>query len=155
MIRLGPYVKSYSSLPAASAATSDKTAKVWAVVESMPAIPGTAGLFGGALERTFEEVYEYSNVEDGVESLVRSSMGVSIRTVWKVVAEQRKEGQQLTVVVEGEITCPRLLSGVIVKQEGKNWSSVSEKLVEAVRKVEDTGAGAVMDSHGGVEAVDL
>ncbi|CAI4216299.1 unnamed protein product [Parascedosporium putredinis] len=72
--------------------------------------------------------YEFTDLEKGMFVRLRSPLSVMMETVWEVREVEGSPGA-LELVEEVNISCSRLLVGVIKGQCEGNWKGIHEKMV--------------------------
>lgn len=79
--------------------------KILDVVENVP-----KGIWGSNVEST----YEFTNVEKGLFSRIKSPLNINMETLWEV--RPAEDGEGLELVEEADITCSKLLVGIVKGQ---------------------------------------
>lgn len=79
--------------------------KILDVVENVP-----KGIWGSNVEST----YEFTSVEKGLFSRIKSPLNISMETLWEV--REAEDGEGLELVEEADITCSKLLVGIVKGQ---------------------------------------
>lgn len=95
---------------------------VYEVTDRVHALP--AGLWDSDVVST----YEFTDLEKGMFVRLRSPLSVMMETVWEVREVEGSPGA-LELVEEVNISCSRLLVGVIKGQCEGNWKGIHEKMV--------------------------
>ena len=67
-----------------------------------------------------------TDVDDGVDFLVHAPMGAVQRGTWRVVG---KDGEGWTLVIETELTCSRLLMGIMKGKAEGNVPAMGKAVV--------------------------
>jgi len=86
---------------------------------------------------------EITDIEKGVEWVIRAPLGLVQRTLWTVETagekdEEVEEGERekrLVLVEDVEIRCPRLLVGTAKGKCEGNWKGVHKKWLENLEKM--------------------
>ncbi|KAI1082977.1 hypothetical protein F5B20DRAFT_578052 [Whalleya microplaca] len=86
---------------------------------------------------------EFADFAEGLWVRIHSPLGVVMETTWKI-RERTGGGEGLELVEDVEISCSKLLLGIVKGQVEGNWKGIHQKLiariVEEVEKAGDGGA---------------
>ncbi|KAI1338632.1 hypothetical protein F5Y15DRAFT_416854 [Xylariaceae sp. FL0016] len=77
---------------------------------------------------------EFVDFADGLWVRIRSPMGVVMETKW-FVREKKEGGGGLELVEDVDVSCTKLLLGIVKGQVENNWKGIHERIVK--RMVED------------------
>ncbi|KAF2267135.1 hypothetical protein CC78DRAFT_530941 [Lojkania enalia] len=140
LIKLDPELAYYETLPSNESMPNTKRYKV---TDHMHALP--KGLWDTTV--TFES--HITNIEDGVEWIIKAPLGLVQRTFWRLVKreelEKRKEKpterenhekSEWCLVEEVEIKASRLLVGTVKGKCEENWRGVHGRFVGHLKAVE-------------------
>lgn len=126
-----PDSKPVEPIPAARGAKAldGAVAKVYRVTDLVHALP--AGIWDSNVVST----YEFIDTAAGVFIRIRSPLSVVMETLWEVRdADKPAEGDAaasgLLLAEDVEISCSRLLVGVVRSQCDANWKGIHEKMVK-------------------------
>jgi len=138
LIRLDPDLSSYEEVPAPATAKDDT--KYYKVTDVMHALP--AGLW----DSTVAFAAEITDIENGVEWVVRAPLGLVQRTLFTIeeasdddlCGEQdpEKKSGRLALVEDVEIRCSRLLVGTVKGKIEGNWKGIHKRWIEHLATME-------------------
>jgi hypothetical protein len=88
---------------------------------------------------------EITDIENGVEWIVRAPLGLVQKSLWTVEAASERDRGEEDEAVEGrwvlvedvEIRCSRLLIGTVKGKCEENWRGVHERWVGKLNEVQD------------------
>lgn len=142
MIRLDPDFSSYEEVTATKngdAALKDNT-RYYKVTDVMHALP--AGLW----DSTVAFAAEMTDVENGVDWVVRAPLGLVQRTLFTIEEageedlrdeqDPEKRSDRLVLVEDVEIRCSRLLIGTVKSKIEGNWKGIHKRWIEQLDKLE-------------------
>ncbi len=69
--------------------------------------------------------YEFTDTEDGVFVRIRSPLSVVLDTIWTI----KGEDGDLEMVEDANISCSRLLVGVVKSQCENGWAKIHAKMI--------------------------
>ncbi len=134
-IRLDPHLISVHELPADN--LSSPQTKYYEVIDHAEFMP--AGLWSGSVKTR----HEYTDVEGGVDHILRAPLGVEMTTRWRVIEgnvndrdpvdEDGGAEAGLKLIEEVEIRCSRLLMGTVRSQCEANWKAIHAGLVQRLQ----------------------
>lgn len=141
LIRLDPELDSYTLCDTSNSSTTYQTAdkeeyeetknprktKTYKVTDHMNGIPKSI------YDAKVHVGIQITDVDEGVDFLVHAPMGVVQRGRWRVVVVD--EAWQLAI--ETEITCSRLLMGIVKGKAESNAPMMGRALVELLEKEQD------------------
>ncbi|KAG8164609.1 hypothetical protein KVR01_004884 [Diaporthe batatas] len=90
-------------------------------VENIP-----KGIWGSTVVST----YEFTNIENGVFSRVKSPLGVRIDTLWEI---KEAEGGKLDLVQAAEISCTKPLMSLVKGRCEAGWGKIHAKMLERLQ----------------------
>lgn len=81
---------------------------------------------------------EITDLQNGVEWIIKAPLGLWQRSLWRVVKnEEPQEGEGEWVLTEDvEIKCSRLLAGTVKGKIEDNWKGVHGRFLEHCLRVE-------------------
>jgi len=135
LIRLDPDLLSYEELPPPADAANPET-KYYKVTDTIHTLP--AHLW----DTTVSFRAEITDIERGVEWVVRAPLGLVQRSFWTVevagemdeVDEEERE-KRLVLVEDVEIRCSRLLVGTAKGKCEENWKGVHKRWLEQLEQL--------------------
>lgn len=135
LIRLDPDLLSYEELPPPADAANPET-KYYKVTDTIHTLP--AHLW----DTTVSFRAEITDIEKGVEWVVRAPLGLVQRSFWTVevagemdeVDEEERE-KRLVLVEDVEIRCSRLLVGTAKGKCEENWKGVHKRWLEQLEQL--------------------
>ncbi|KAF2843160.1 hypothetical protein M501DRAFT_966307 [Patellaria atrata CBS 101060] len=113
--------------------TVQRKTKYYHVTDHMHALP--AGLWDSTV--SFDA--EITDIDDGVEWLIKAPLGLVQRTFWRVVEATNDDKAELgedtnwCLVEDVEIKCSRLLMGTVKGKCESNWRGIHKKFVEKLQ----------------------
>lgn len=136
LIRLDPDLSSYETLQPPANAANPET-KYYKVTDTMHTLP--AHLW----DTTVSFHAEITDIEKGVEWVIRAPLGLVQRSLWTVEMasekdEEVEEGERekrLVLVEDVEIQCSRLLVGTAKGKCEENWKGVHKRWLENLEKL--------------------
>ncbi|KAF4998465.1 hypothetical protein FGRMN_3154 [Fusarium graminum] len=129
-LRCNPYMIKHEALPVPEPAPSfPDTLKVrpvaspdcYSVTDRIHALP--AGMWDSDVVST----YEFFDLDRGVFVRTRGPMGLVLETVWQI---EEAAGRSLEITETVEISCSRLMIGMIKSSCEAGWKGVHEKMLE-------------------------
>jgi hypothetical protein len=142
LIKLDPEHASYETLPTSPDAKPDT--KCYKVTDYMPGLP--KGIWGSTV--TFES--QITNLEDGVEWLVKAPLGLVQKTTWRLVRSEdvgkgkdkvteddasSENKSEWCLVEDAEIRASRLLVGTVKGKCESNWRGIHERFIGHLQAV--------------------
>jgi hypothetical protein len=130
LIRLDPEYASHETLPSDPSSPDTKRYKI---TDHMNALP--AGLWGTTV--TFEA--HMTDLEDGIEWVIKAPLGLIQRTTWRcwradtLGEEERGEGEWC-LVEDVEIRANRMLVGTVKGKCEANWKGAHARFLEFVEE---------------------
>lgn len=90
---------------------------------------------------------EITDIEDGVEWVIKAPMGLLQKTFWRITPAEPddkcgEEQAEWCLVEDVSIRCNRVLMGTIVKKCEGNWRGIHQKFVEKAVGKETTAPTA-------------
>jgi hypothetical protein len=133
MIRLDPDLVSYEECPPANDSANSKT-KTYKITDAIHTLPR------GLWDTTVAFVAEITDIENGVEWVIKAPLGLVQTSFWTVQPAseedvEEKEGR-LTIVEDVEIKCSRLLVGTVKAKCEENWKGLHSRWIEKLNSLE-------------------
>ncbi|KAK2611400.1 hypothetical protein N8I77_004739 [Diaporthe amygdali] len=101
------------------------------VTDELENIP--KGIWGSTVVST----YEFTNIEHGVFSRVKSPLGVVIDTRWEI---KENDGGKLDLVQAAEISCSTVLMSLVKGRCEAGWGKIHAKMLERLQNEANGGA---------------
>jgi hypothetical protein len=137
LIRLDPDLQHYEPAPAEpNDSTKTKRYNITDVMHTLPR---------GLWDTSVSFSAEITDIDDGVEWIVRAPLGLVQKSLWTVeVAGEKDRGEEdeavegrLVLVEDVEIRCSRLLVGTVKGKCEENWRGVHERWVQKLNEIQD------------------
>src|SRR6201995_2380738 len=135
LIRLDPDLQNYETMPA-EPSDSPQT-KRYNITDVMHTLPR------GLWDTTVSFSAEITDIDDGVEWVVRAPLGLVQKSIWTVepAAEKDTEAEgeafdgRWVLVEDVEITCSRLLLGTVKGKCEENWRGVHQRWIQKLNDI--------------------
>jgi len=139
LIHMDPELESYTTMepPPGSAPST----KFYHITDHMEALP--LGLWG----TTVSFNAEITNVEDGIEWIIKAPLGLLQTTKWSILPNS-EGGDGLVLVEDGTISCTVVLMRTVKAKCEQNWRGIHEKFVNKLieeNKKMDGGEGLAIE----------
>lgn len=130
LIHLDPEYHSHETLETPPDATSPET-KCYRVTDHMHNLP--AGLWDSTVSFTSE----ITNIDAGVEWVIKAPLGLLQKTYWRIMTAEpsdKVDGETVdwVLVEDVSIECSRLLMGTIKSKCEGNWRGIHQTFIERV-----------------------
>ncbi|KUI65182.1 hypothetical protein VM1G_00602 [Cytospora mali] len=109
------------SLPASIKALGSTTS--YKVIDNVGTLP--KGIWGSTVEST----YEFTNIESGLFTRIKSPLNIVMDTAWEI----REDDGVLELVEDATIKCSKLLIGIVKSLNEGGWPKIHAKMLDRLR----------------------